>query len=435
MNIVKGFVVINDYVKNEPGVIAPLGELSTWSMTYTKERGEYTTGLIAGYKLVTFTCVDSVTGNKVELEENQVFEILRVVREIGIYGAANMRPYDPTDFRNSITATFNSAMGNFNFGRFVDNDQLAMPEWISWTSLSFDNTTIKIWLSDESFKAQYDDFDITIIPPIPDMDDFFKNYSTVVAQLSLVDPVERMDELQAAKELHPETYIRTYRFDFVNRVNPSMKHPTYWNLLIYGQAGDNIDSVKDRIVEYILENSSNSQSDWEQIMPDLFKRTEFVLVPRWDKQAIGNMNNIAGLYSSMIDPKESVQFAKTVVSFYNSLHVEDNCTLFPHDYKTLMIIAVNGENNLSGREKLNQLYPDYLPVPSTSVDFARMEISTREWSLALSEALTVAEVATEYTAVPSGVRKVYRSGNLFISFIFDNMNYLVAARSNPFYTP
>ena len=70
-------------------------------------------------------------------------------------------------------------MGNFNFGRFVDNDQLAMPEWISWTSLSFDNTTIKIWLSDESFKAQYDDFDITIIPPIPNMDDFFKNYSTV----------------------------------------------------------------------------------------------------------------------------------------------------------------------------------------------------------------------------------------------------------------
>ena len=44
-------------------------------------------------------------------------------------------------------------------------------------------------------------------------------------------------------------------------------------ICLSGQAGDNIDSVKDRIVEYILENSSNSQSDWEQIMPDLFKRS------------------------------------------------------------------------------------------------------------------------------------------------------------------
>lgn len=433
MNIIKGFVVIGDYVKNIPGEIAPLGELSTWSMTYTKERGEYVNTLIPGYKLVTFTSVESGSGEEVELDDDQVLEILRVVREIGLYGAGSIRPYDPQDFRNSITSTFNSEIENFNFGQFVDNDHLAMPEWISWTSLNFNNASIKIWLADESFRSQYDDFKITVLPPLANLDDFFKNYASVVDQLADVDPIEKMDELQAAKELHPETYVRTYRFYFVNRVNPAHRTATYWNLLIYGQAGDNIDAVKDAVVDYILDNSTKDSSEWEQIMPDLFKRTEFVMIPHWDKLAIGNLNNLAGLYSSMLDPKEALEFVKSAVSFYNPIHVENNCITFPHDYKTLMITSVNGENNLTGHEKLNEIFPDYLPVPSTSTDFARMEIMTREWSLALSNALAVAETATEYTAVPAGVRKVYRAGKLFISFIYENVNYLVAARSNDFY--
>jgi hypothetical protein len=97
------------------------------------------------------------------------------------------------------------------------------------------------------------------------------------------------------------------------------------------------------------------------------------------------------------------------------------------------LVCVNGESNIDGKKELTDIIPDYIPVPSTSTDFNRMQIATRDWILAMDNLLLLAETANENTSMPANIRRIIRNDVLFITTLHDGVNYLVAARINPFY--
>ena len=138
MITLKGFVTISQFISNVPGIVSPIGELSTWSMTYTKERGEYSSSSITGYKLHTFKSVDD-SNNKVEISNSQVDQILQVIQECVNYASGHIRPYNPIDFQNTILGSFFTRITDVQIGNFVDNGSIALPEYISWISSEFDN--------------------------------------------------------------------------------------------------------------------------------------------------------------------------------------------------------------------------------------------------------------------------------------------------------
>ena len=435
MNIIKGFVTISAYVNNTPGQTAPLGELSTWSRTYSYEKGEYQDATVPGYKLTTFRAADNDTGTEIVLQASLVQQILRVVGECMAYASSHIRPYDSIDFKNTLLANFYQKMGDLHIGDFVENGTLALPEWISWNSLDHQNAYVKIWLSDQAFQDQYDDYKIVVIPPLQNLDHFFNAYNVALTEINDRTSDGLNNLIQAAKGVNPETYIRFLDFDFYNSLNLEQKNRTNWAVLVYGKAGDNIDAIKDAMVEYILANSSHSRAEWEVILPDLFKRTEFVLLPRWDLKSIPNLTDLASLYASMLNPMECVQFAKNAINFYPQVFIESNVTVFPYDYKALSLVTVNGDTNVDNKKTLKQVFPDYIPVPSTSPDFNRMQIKTRNWLIFLEQLLIAAETVGEFSSVPTNLRKQRRGGLLFVSGLYDNVNYLVAARSNSIYQP
>lgn len=430
MNIVKGFTNINAFVDNTPGAVAPLGEISKWSLTYTRETGQYLDIDVPGYQFFSFKSIESVTGVAEPVSMAQAKEILQVVRECLSYASSHVRPYDTLDFQNTITVAFFQQIADFQFGPFVDNGSLALPEWISWTSTQNGGNQIKTWLADEAFKTQYDEYHIEVVPMLDTLDNFFFAYGNVVALLDAVEVSDFIDKMQERKADHPETYTRVLTFDFVNTINAAQTYKTNWGVLIYGQQGDNVDNMKDAIVEYILANSSHNKADWEKILPTLFRRTEFVLFPRFDMLAVPNQTELSGLYKSMMNPVECLSFANRAIDFYPAEFIYENTTVFPFAYKALTLVAVNGDTNIDTSKRLDILFPDYVPVPSTSEDFWRMTAETSEWVLFLQRLIIESETATIYTAVPDNMRKQMRSGNLYISGIYRNINYLVAARSN-----
>lgn len=432
--LVKGFVIVNSFVSNTPGQTSALGELSTWSRTYSKEKGEYQLADTPGFKLVTFKVIDDVTGVEQILSTNVARQAMQLVDSAISYAISHIRPYDSIDFKNTILTTFFQRVANLQIGNFIDNGTLALPEWISWVSIDNSDTIVKIWLADLAFQDQYDEFEIMVVPPIEPLNDFFNNYNAVVTEINARSSQQFSDQIQAIKGENPETYIRLLDFDFYNPLNLAQKTKCVWAVVVYSKVGDNIDSIKDAIVTYVLANSTHTRAEWEVILPDIFKRTEFTLLPRWDKISIPNLGNLSSLYSSVTDPKEVIAFAKNAIEFYDDAFIEDNVTVFPYDYKALTIVAVNGDTNTVDSQKLFDLYPDYIPEPSTSPDFNRMQLKTRDWMIFLQRLLIVAETANTYNSVPLYARKQYRNNLLFISGMFDNVNYLVAAKSNAIYT-
>lgn len=431
--IVKGFVTVSAYVNNTPGDTSSLGELSTWSRTYSKEKGEYQFNDLPGYKLTTFKVTDSVSGIQQVLNSGVARQIIQVVTDCISYATSHIRPYDSLDFKNTILVNFFQRVANLQMGDFRDNGTLALPEWLSWESTDNSGTIVKIWLSDPAFQDQYDEYEIEVLPPVDVVDHLFNAYNLALTEVNARTSAQLSDKIQTLKGENPETFLRMMDFKFINSLNTAQVNKTTWAVLIYGKVGDNVDSIKDAIVEYVLANSTHTKAEWEVILPEIFKRTEFVLLPRWDKISIPNLGNLSSLYSSAVNPNESIAFAKRAINFYPEAYITNNVMVFPYDYKAVSIVAVNGNTNIEGFETLFGIFSDYIPVPTTSADFNRMQVKTQDWMILLEKLLIIAETATVYTSVPLYARKQYRNGILYVSAMFDNVNYLVAAKSNALY--
>lgn len=430
MQLIRGFVTKSTFINNTLGQIAPVYELSPFAMTYTRERGEYTHSNYLGNTLHTFTALDGTTGEHVELTAAQVEEVFLVTAQVQSYFESHPYPFDLDDFQNVVLANLGGSINLFRYGTIETGVLPVVPDWISWWSNIGTGAEFRIWFKTESFENQYSYYDIIPVAPIDDLDRFFGTYGDLATQLNAMTVSEIAERAMDARDNHPETYLRFYTFKYYNPINPAQWTNTTWGVLVYGKNGDNIDSIKDAIVEHVLANSSYTQAQWEDIFPDLFKRTEFLIYPRWDKIAIPNLTEQGALYSTMMDPVESVSFAIQKWNTINPAFIEANLTLFPYNYKALSLLCLNGQSNLFGYTSLRGLFPDYIPVSTSSVDFNRMSLSTRNWLLAIQPLILAAETATEYTSLQNPLRRVIRDGVLYITLMYDNVNYLVAAKSN-----
>ena len=430
MQTIRGAVTLNSFINNAPGTIAEFFELSPFALTYSRERGEYQDAGFSGYVFHAFKAVDSTTNATYVLPSTQVTEILGVVKAVLTYMSGKSYPYDLADLRNTVQAAFSASITSFATGSLHTGTDITLPDYLTWTSTAHNNAEIKIWLRNEAFENQYSDFEIITSPPIDQLDRFFGTYGDLATELAAISVSDTIDRVQTYENGIPATVIRLYSFNFLNKNATTQSTPVVWGTLVYGRNGDNVDSIKDALVAYILANSTHSQAEWEVIFPDLFKRTEFLFCPRWDKVAIANLTAASALYSSAADPLESIEYAKAFWPEVAGSFVEANLTLLPFDYKAITLMALNGQSNLAGKTSLMSLFPDYIPVSTSSPDFNRMVIYTREWLLMMVELINFAETADEFTTIVSPMRRIIRNGKIYVSRIYDSVNYMVACRSN-----
>lgn len=431
MKTIKGFVTISQYKNNNVNGVSSLGELTTHSMTYSRDKGEYQNPDVPGYEFISFSCKDVNTGVQSSVDQNQVNQIINMVFQTVDYCTTHLRPYDPELFRNTLISLFTGEAYDINFGSFIENSSFGLPEWLEWRNTST-NDIVKVWLSDNSFREQYDESTVVVIPPIVNLNSLFGSY-TAASETMQNRTIPQLTELiQDARDIFPESYLRSFNFFYYNKDNLTQKIVTTWTALVYGKADDNIDSIKDAIVEFILANSTHISDDWAIIYPEIMSRTEFLIVPRWDLIAIPNLTLSSGIYSSIVDPKECINFVKDNIPFYSGSFIEDNINIIPIDYKALMLLIVNGDSNMEGKQQLKDVFPDYIPISSINIDFNKMTPFTREWVLILYELVQIAETATRFTTVPSKYRRIIRNNIVFISRQYDNVNYLIAVKSNNF---
>lgn len=435
MKLLKGFVTLQALISNVPGETAVLGELSPLGRTYSREIGEYTNPNVPGYILHSMYSVDSDVAGIIPPTNEIANLTISVAKAAYVYGTVNARPLSTEDFVNSLMVGFYGVVSDIEIGRFIDNGTIQMPEWISWSVVSSESAggqLCKIWLCDESFLDQYDEYEIIIVPPVglDELDVLFSPLATVTAKLTEIGDMEKMENIQLAKDGHPETTQKLLIFELKNALYPTSTVLTSWNLLIYGAAGTNIDIMKEAISDYIAAHTQRLLTEWESLIPDLYTRTEFVILPRWDQYAIPDMDVMSGLYNAIQSVAESLAYAKSKISFYEASHIEQNLSMMPYDYRNLMLLVVNGSKNIFGKETIQKVQLDYLSIPTTSPDFNRMTVQTQNWVLLIGQMLLIAESMTKFTSVPRNMRKLYRQGQLYLSTVYDGVNYLILPKKD-----
>ena len=427
MNIIKAFAAHNQFIDNASFVTHPFGELSTYTLTYAKDKGIYAVGN-ENVQLYTFNSSIDGTYSPLSADWNEhVFSLVKFIYEYSL--RANGQIY-ADELNRELLANFQGRAKNFRIGKIITDGNYYMPEYLSWSKEGTDSF-IKVWFADDAFRRQFDEFDIVVVPALPNVDDFFLPKDQILEKLREINPTIQTERVETAKNKLPNTRVRTNMFDWINPRDPNDTVPTQWDSIIYGIAGDNIDSIKDAIKKEILKNSTHTEAEWKKIFPDIFTRTEFIFIPQWDKFAIPNRKIVAGIYSPLARLSTAYEnYFKPYTKDYPKAHVEQYGTVLSFPYRSIQIYVTGGHENRHNKFLLTDVYSDLVAVNSLQEDFNRQSQSTREFSEKLMEMLIAAESMDEYSDIPTGFSRVIRDDKLFLVFSMGNIHYLMVAKKN-----
>lgn len=426
----KGFFEYPAFIDNAADQVAVLGEISDNSLTYSKDKTIRTGSSTPNVGLISFHSVrDEIA---VPIENFYWTQALNLGDYIYRQAVAGTITNNSLAFKQMVIAEFDTVISTFNSGEMITNGTVWMPEWVEYSLIGDEDNRNVVWLADQSFAAQYDEYVIEIIHPHTPLDDFFKDPTVVKGILDNYNLVEKLEEAQAKRAQYPYTHLRAFQYDYVNPANPTLRWPATWLVIIYGEAGNNPDLIKDAIVKDILENSDHPREDWELIFPDLFLTTEFIFTPLWVKYSIPNAEFRAGIYSPVFDPNTDLKYLLRTARgpAYTDVFVRAQYQTSVNIYKSLAFGVVGNPQNRGGLVKFTQQFPDYVVAETGSGDANRIDPETLEWMLLFSKLIKAAETMTRYTSVPIGVSRMVRDDIVYASAFFKNVNYLVATKQS-----
>lgn len=429
MYTLKGFIVIGTLADNSVGAVAPLGELSPRGYTYAKEKGQYTDPAYGDITLVSFK--SDLDGSLIAVPSDYSQLSLQIAKWIYDQAENGQITDDRDQFITELTAAFNGDVTDWLVGEMKTNGTIWMPDSVAFdVAGTGEDNRVRLWFSNETFTNLYDEYEIVVVPPVENIDVLLSDYNSVEAAVNTPNQTDITNRIQLAREDYPETVLRTVAYEWVDAGNEAYVLQTYWNVLIYGGAGNNIDLIKQAIIEYILENSSSDEDAWKEVIPDLFTSTEFIIAPFWNDYAIPNMTVEAGIYSPSIQVNNIAPYAVYASEGYPSGHVNTVMTVSQTSYKSLAFVAIGGPDNRDGVVRFRDRFPDYTAIPTNSIDFNRMSPSTQDWILQLIEMIEIAEDMTEQSDIPIGMDRVTRGDKMYLSASFDNILYLVLSKQS-----
>lgn len=448
----KAFMGYGVFSRNAPYEVADIGELSAYGITFAKDRELFSTVTEApdstSVNLTVFTSADE---NDVHVSPPTQYSetILEIGRWIYTNAFEGNFTVDPEVFRDLFLAEFAGTIYAPTIGPMVAIPGYYFPESISffinpdsygvtWPP-GVDYLTrsrIKIWFSDAAFTSQYDETQIDNIPPLADLDDFFRLANLVEADVNARTIPQLTDLIQSKAAKNPFTLAKALNFTYHDPLNSTNTFETTWTFLIYGPAGDNVDVIKAQLIEWILNNSTHTQEEWAEIFPDIFTSTEFIITPIWNQFAVPNLTLSQSVYSPIVNHTDAGEIALStgVGTDYTDEHVRNVLAIAGCPYKSIAFLAVGGPRNRNNVFRFEKQWPDYMSVPTSSLDFNRMSPTTQGWIMLLYQLLQVAETATEFSDLPVGLTRLKRTNSagqevLYISASYQSVQYLVVAKS------
>lgn len=434
MHVIYGFATYTSLMDNHADAVAPVGELSSDARTYAKDKALYTH---EDAKQTALVCFHSVKDETVVRLENtlsgNIVKVADYVYRQGLQGQITTVDL----FLSNWQAEFSGTVQSVDCGELKETDDGTFPEWITFVDVSTateegDNETVEVtvWLSDTDFRQQYPGYDVEVIPPFDDLDQFFEDPSVVKGLLAEITTTEVMEAVQAKRGEYPYTLIKSNAYDYVNRADKEDTTATYWTVLLYGQAANNPDLIKNEIVEYVLARSEHTREEWAEVLPDLFTTTEFVITPFWTQYSVPNKELQAGIYSPFMHLASTLALLQQTTQGpkYTDTWIADQAEVSVFQYKSLAFGVVGNPDNRDGIVRLSDNFEDYMVIPNDSSDFNRIVPRTQEFMDLLAEMIKEAETFTDTSAPPVGMAKVERNGLLYLTATYENFTYLVLSK-------
>lgn len=426
------FMSMNAMNNNQVGVDSAIGELSSYSRTFSREVGKYSKVQYPEVFLHSFDSKDADVA--VPAPDTIVTQILAMGQFLFTQSINGSLSDNKEACQQAITAEFNSVIEVVTVGAMATNGTYWLPSYVFLKVLGSDNLC-RVWLSDLAFRAQYDITELLVVLPVIPMDDLHKERAIALAKLDAIsvhDMTTREGELTGDI---PETKVHSVEYDWVDKNDPSIRVPTPFLVAVYGAAGLNDDLIRQALIDAILGSSVFDRTEWEKIFPDLFRPTEFFIAPIWDKYSLPNNVMSAGLFSPSLPLVEVPKYTGSLLPVMEADYMAANLVASTTVFKGLAFLAIGNPRNRNDSFRFDKLWPNYINLSVNHGDFDRIPPLTQKFIIKLIEMLVVAENVTDYSALPVGMTRITRDGIKYLAASYNKVMYLVAIGSNPIVDP
>jgi len=433
----KAFGAFPPISNNSKDEVNRLGELTPYSESFALDRGIFKDTSRPSSLLITFSSlneissVESVYADVPPGVSSLVLDMMETLFTRSVAGDFDDQEIPVKEF---ILSQWQGQVQNVIVNTMVSDGTLWLP-----SSIIFEGTSttspfqVQIWFSDQSFRNEYDLYTIKVVGPIDDIDRFFDDATTV--QKIVSEEMTLMDQFSRANVIVGDklpTIIEPTEFEWVDPTNAQRKIVVPWTCVIYGEAGRNIDAIRDAIGKWIIEHSKYPESEWQKLFPDIFGSTEFIFIPTFNHIAIPDDAVNSGVYSPINNDAQRLVMAKKFIrgAGYTEAYINANINTMQSTYKSVQMSVIGGYRNRDGVNQIGDRFKDYIAVSTAGIDFKRMSDSTIKFAMALSKMLEIAETMTAISAVPRGYMRLIREGVLYVTATFERTSLIVVSRAS-----
>lgn len=426
-----GFIEIPNFQSNDADTIATIGELSAFGRTFSTEVGLYS---LPAYENVQLISIDSRRDKALATVglgyTDPVLHIAQWLYDRSMQGQLGQ---DPLVIKQALTAQFGASANITSVGPVViQGGRYYFPSYIT---LNLTNTgesnELYIWFADTAFTSTYayPGYEMRLINQVTPVDTLMGSAEAVLAVLKTITPATFTAALQSAMGQKPTTSAWSNEYTWHCLTNPDITYPFPLGALLNGVAGSNIDNILDFIRETFLANSQHAIADWRVVLPEVFRQTEFILVPLWDRKSLDNQDQSTRLYSPTSRAFGTKPYTDRYMPEFTADWLKQNLTTSMCIYKNLTFLACGNPDNYGAKFAFDEQFPKYAAISTLSPEFSKIPEYTRNFIVQMVALFTQAEIDNGKGILPAGLTRIERNGVIYVTFTYDSCQYLCPIRS------
>lgn len=417
----KAFVGVTTYSDNAANAVAPVGELSKLSRSFSRDIKLYPNPDNQTILLNVFASHDDSSSDYVEPAVEVMTEMQKIAKWVIAQGDLGLAPTDLPSYIDSITGHFVDMTGTFNVGDLRTYGDGTYASSVGYTT---DSYSWKLWFADDAFQAQYDEYHVETVFPVDDIDELHREYPHVQGLLEQATSTVMLNKIRQIEMDYPSTINKGDDYTWHDLADAATTMPISFAVVIYGKAGDNVDVIREAIVRDILAVSRYDRSAWAKVLPELFSPNEMVFVPHWEAvmDAYDPLND--DIYCSSVYPDEITTIALRYTPNFSPSHIQFRVNVVPTLFRGIVLAATPHEP-LDDKESpsFKEMYPDYMLADSRDPDFHRMDEATRAMVDKINYLLRYAEEYNDYYVLPNGFSRTVRNNLEFITVSMEGYLY------------
>jgi len=414
-HVIKSFCTINTMLDGTLGNTAPLGELSPYSRTFSTRKTEIADPLYESVSVTIFSCQEANVD--VSLPINVDGHLLGLMEDI----VTNFTSAIP--FEDQL-ASRHPELTLISMGPLVSYSGKTYPGSFSYeTNISGEPIISTIWLADAVFRDEYDEYEIRVVPPIPNVADLQNDYTTVLDLVTAYGVPEQIAAQEAARGSDPATKIATLELNWVDSDTGNTLALT-WVLVTFGPKGLVYENQIEAIRQYLLDETGQIPEQWADTFPDLIISISLTFIPLWDKIALRSSGSVQYVHSPVFG-KADID-AAVAKRFTNSItdDLADKILALTIGYKSLsMVVFPDGSN--ATLDAFTDIYPDYAIIPINDININRISANTRDAMAAIEAAVRLAEEDTGTQTLPAGTQREIIEGRTYLIYTVNGIKHRV----------